>query len=281
MKYSTIELSKIANEIRIDIVKMLARAESGHSGGALGMADIFTALYFEILNHDPANPDWDERDRLILSNGHICPVRYVTMAHAGYFEIEELKTLRKLGSKLQGHPQRTFFPAIETTSGPLGCGLAQAAGIALAAKMDDKRFRVFCINSDGEHDEGNHWESVMFAAKNKLSNLTTFVDRNRIQIDGYTEDVMPLEPITDKYKAFNWNVVTIDGHNFEEIINAVTVARNNYEKPTVILANTIPGKGVRFMENHYEWHGKAPSKDEAKKALEQLEEIGKKLKNKA
>lgn len=279
-KYSPLELQQIANDVRIDIIKMLAKAESGHSGGALGMADIFTALYFEILNHDPKNPDWDERDRLILSNGHICPVRYATMAHAGYFEIEELKTLRKLGSRLQGHPERTKLPGLETTSGPLGCGLAQAAGIALAAKMDNKRFRVFCVTSDGEHDEGNHWEAVNFTAKNKLSNLTLFVDRNRIQIDGYTEDVMPLEPMADKYRAFNWNVITINGHNFEEIINAVAAARNVYDKPTVIIANTTPGKSVRFMENHYEWHGKAPNKDEAKKALEQLEEIGKKLKKK-
>lgn len=258
MKHSAQELALIANDIREDIIKMLVKAGSGHSAGPLGMADIFTALYFEIMNHDPKKPDWEDRDRLILSNGHICPVRYATMAHTGYFEKKELKTLRKLGTRLQGHPERLRLPGVETTSGPLGSGLAQAAGYAYASRMDDARFRVFCICSDGEHDEGNHWEAVMFAGKYKLSNLTAIVDRNNIQIDGFTEDIMPLESLEDKYKAFNWHVLHIDGHNFEEIVNAVNHARSVYEKPTVIIAHTIPGKGVSYMQNDFKWHGSPP-----------------------
>ncbi len=257
-KLPTEELEKKANDIRKDIVRMLVKAGSGHSAGPLGMADIFTAFYFHILNHDPSNPGWDERDRLFLSNGHICPVRYAAMAHAGYFPREWLWKLRKLGSPLQGHPERERLPGVETTSGPLGSGLAQSAGYAFAARMDNKRFRIFCITSDGEHDEGNHWEAVNFIGKYKLSNLTAIVDRNNIQIDGFTEDVMPLEPLADKYKAFNWHVLHIDGHNFEEIIEAVNHARAVYEKPTVIIAHTIPGKGVSYMENDYKWHGIPP-----------------------
>lgn len=264
------ELEKKAKEIRREIIKMLAKAGSGHPAGSLGMADIFTALYFSIMNHDPKKPNWEERDRLILSNGHICPARYAAMAHAGYFPISELKTLRKLESRLQGHPERTKLPGVETTSGPIGSGLAQAAGYAYAARMDDKRFRIFCITSDGEHDTGNHWEAVLFAGKYKLSNLTAFLDRNKIQIDGHTEDVLPLEPLREKYVAFNWHVIGVDGHNMEEITNAVSRARAMYEKPTMIIAHTIPGKGVSFMENLPEWHGKAPNKEETKKALDEL-----------
>ncbi len=272
------ELEKKANAIRKDIIKMLLEAGSGHSAGPLGMADIFTALYFEIMNHDAKKPDWEERDRLFLSCGHIVPVRYVTMAHAGYFPKTKLATLRKLGSPLQGHPERTRMSGLESTSGPLGEGLAQAAGYAYAARMDNMRFRVFCITSDGEHDAGNHWEAVLFAGKNNLSNLTLFVDRNNIQIDGHTEDVMPLEPLEEKYKAFNWHVLHIDGHNIEEIIEAVNHARAVYEDPTVIIAHTIPGKGVSFMENLPEWHGKPPKRDEAKKALHELRTLGGKIK---
>lgn len=279
------ELEKKANEIRQDIIKMLLEAGSGHSAGPLGMADIFTALYFHILKHDPKNPDWEERDRLFLSNGHICPVRYAAMAHAGYFPIEELWTLRKIGSRLQGHPERTRLPGIETTSGPLGSGLAQAAGYAYAARMDasagsaQAKFRVYCICSDGEHDAGNHWEAVLFAGKYKLSNLTAIIDRNNIQIDGHTEDVMPLEPLEDKYKAFNWHVLHIDGHNMQEIIDACKHAKAVYEKPTAIIAHTIPGKGVSFMENLPEWHGKPPNPEEAKKALHELRTLGGKIKS--
>ncbi|KKU04235.1 MAG: Transketolase domain protein [Candidatus Woesebacteria bacterium GW2011_GWC2_47_16] len=257
-KLSIPELEKKANEIRRDIIKMLVRAGSGHSAGPLGMADVFTALYFQIMNHDPKNPDWPERDRLLLSNGHIVPVRYAAMAQAGYFPVSELATLRKLGTRLQGHPERLRLPGVETTSGPLGSGLAQAAGYAYAARMDGARFRVFCITSDGEHQSGNHWEAVMFAGKYNLSNLTAIVDRNNIQIDGYTEEVMPLEPLEEKYKAFNWNVIPIDGHNFQEIIDAVEKARAVYENPTVIIAHTIPGKGVSYMESDFKWHGTPP-----------------------
>lgn len=272
------QLEKKANEIRQDVIKMLLEAGSGHSAGPLGMADVFTAFYFQILNHDPKKPDWSERDRLFLSNGHIVPVRYVAMAHAGYFPKAKLKTLRKLGSPLQGHPERLRMQALETTSGPLGSGLAQAAGYAYAARLDGRKFRVFCICSDGEHDAGNHWEAVLFAGKNKLSNLTALVDRNNIQIDGHTEEVMPLEPLEEKYKAFNWHVLDIDGHNIEEIIDAVGHAKAVYEKPTVIIAHTIPGKGVSFMENLPEWHGKPPKPEEAKKALHDLRTLGGKIK---
>lgn len=272
------KLKLIANEIRQDLIKMLVSAGSGHSAGPLGMADVFTAFYFNILNHNPKNPDWQDRDRLILSNGHIVPIRYVTMAHAGYFPKKELSTLRKLGSRLQGHPERTKLPGLETTSGPLGSGLAQASGYAYAARMDNKKFRIYCFCSDGEHDAGNHWEAVLFAGKYKLSNLTLVIDRNNIQIDGYTEDIMPLEPLADKYKAFNWHVLHIDGHNMREIIDAVNHAKAVYEKPTVIIAHTIPGKGVSFMENLPEWHGKPPKPDEAKKALHELRTLGGKIK---
>ena len=273
------ELEKKANEVRQDIIKMLLEAGSGHSAGPMGLADIFTALYFGILNHDPKNPTWDERDRLFLSCGHTAPVRYVVMAHAGYFPKEELKTLRKLGSILQGHPERVKLPSLESTSGPLGEGLAQAAGYALAARMDGKKFRIYCVTSDGEHDTGNHWEAVLFAGKYKLSNLTAFVDRNNIQIDGHTEDVMPLEPLKEKYEAFNWHVLDINGHNIEEIIDAASHAKAVYEKPTVIIAHTIPGKGVEFMENLTDLHGKPPDAQEAKKALHELRTLGGKIKS--
>jgi len=278
-KISIEELELKANQIRRDIIKMLLAAGSGHSAGPLGMADIFTALYFAIMNHDPKKPDWEKRDRLFLSNGHIVPVRYVTLAHAGYFPKSKLSSLRKLGSPLQGHPERLRMPALETTSGPLGSGLAQAAGYAYAARMDNARFRVFCITSDGEHDAGNHWEAVLFAGKYKLSNLTVFVDRNNIQIDGHTEDIMPLEPLEEKYKAFGWHVIHIDGHNIEEIIDAVNHARAVYEKPTVIIAHTIPGKGIDFMENVPEWHGKPPDAVQAKKALSELRTLAGKIKS--
>ncbi len=264
------KLEEKAYEIRQDIIKMLLQAGSGHSAGSLGMADIFTALYFNILNHDPQNPNWSERDRLILSNGHICPVRYATMAHAGYFPISELKTLRKLGTRLQGHPHRTSLPGVETTSGPLGSGLSQATGLALAGRIDEAPWHVICLMSDGEQDCGNTWEAVMLAGKNKLHNITALIDRNNIQIDGFTENIMPLENLKAKYEAFNWHVIEIDGHNMQEIIASFNEAKAIFEKPTVIIAHTIPGKGVSFMENKYEWHGKPPNKEEAKLALAEL-----------
>ncbi len=266
-----------ANEVRKSIIEMLLSAGSGHTAGPLGMADIFTAFYFHILNHKPKDPEWEDRDRLILSNGHIVPVRYATMAHAGYFPLEELKTLRKFGSRLQGHPEREKLPGVETTSGPLGSGLGQAAGIAYGARMDKKKFRVYCCMSDGELDAGNIWESAMFAAKNKLSNLTAIIDRNNIQINGYTEDVMPLDSLRDKFEAFNWHVLEINGHDMEEIIDAVEQAKAIYEKPTVIIAHTIPGKGIKEIEFDYNWHGKPPSKEEAAKFLAELRTLGGKI----
>lgn len=272
------DLEKVALDVRKDIIKMLLAAGSGHSAGPLGMADVFTALYFNIMNHKPDDPMWEDRDRLFLSAGHIVPVRYAVMAHAGYFPKSQLKTLRQFGSDLQGHPERTRMPSMESTSGPLGSGLAQSAGYALAAKMDQKRFRIFCITSDGEHDAGNHWEAVLFAGKNKLSNLTAFIDRNNIQIDGNTENVMPLEPLEDKYKAFNWHVLHIDGHNMREIVDSVNHARAVYERPTMVICHTIPGKGVDFMEYKYEWHGKPPNKEQAKEALHDLRTLRGKIK---
>lgn len=259
-----------ANDIRQSIIDMLEDAGSGHTAGPLGMTDIFTALYFHILNHDPQNPDWEDRDRLILSNGHIVPVRYAAMAHAGYFPVEELKTLRKFGSRLQGHPERERLAGLETTSGPLGSGLGQAAGIAYAARMDGKKFQVYCLTGDGELDAGNIWESAMFTGKNKLHNLTVIVDRNNIQINGTTENVMPLEPLADKWASFGWHVLEIDGHNMEEIIDATEKAKAIYEKPVAIIAHTIPGKGIKEIEFDYQWHGKPPSTDEEKKFLKEL-----------
>lgn len=265
------ELNLLANQIRSDIIKSLVAAGSGHSAGPLGMADVFTALYFNVLKHDPHNPDWESRDRVVLSNGHICPVLYATLANAGYFPREELLTLRKLGSRLQGHPHRGACPGVETTSGPLGSGLSQAAGMALGLKMDKKKNRVYCLMSDGEHDAGNVWEAVMFTSRNKLSNLTALMDRNNIQIDGFTEEVMPLEPLREKYESFNWHVIEVDGHNIDHLISAFKEAQAIFEKPTMILAHTIPGKGVSFMENDFEWHGKPPTPEQAVVALAELE----------
>lgn len=254
------EIEEKAADIRETIIEMLVAAGSGHTAGPLGMADIFAAFYFHILKHKPDQPDWSERDRLFLSNGHIVPVRYAAMAHARYFPTEECLTLRKFGSRLQGHPERLRLSGMETTSGPLGSGLSQAAGYAYGARMDGKKFRVYCVLSDGEHDAGNTWEGVMFAGNNKLQNLTTIVDRNNIQINGMTEDVMPLENLRAKYEAFNWHVLEVDGHNIREFVDTVAQAKAIYEKPTVIIAHTIPGKGVKEIEFDYRWHGVPPGK---------------------
>jgi len=264
------ELEVWAVKVRETIVEMLAAAKSGHTAGPLGMADIFTALYFYILKHNPKNPEWAERDRLVLSNGHIVPVRYAAMAHAGYFPVEECLTLRKFGSRLQGHPERLRLPGLETTSGPLGSGLGQAAGMALALRMDGKKNRVYCCLSDGEHDAGNMWESAMFAGNNKLGNLTAIVDRNNIQIDGTTEVVMPLEPLRAKWEAFNWHVLEVDGHNMRAVIDAAEEAKAIPQKPTVIIAHTIPGKGVKHIEYDFRWHGKPPTPGEAASFLREL-----------
>jgi transketolase len=265
-----VELEKKANEIRQSIIEMLVAAGSGHTAGPLGMADIFTAMYFHVLNHKPDQPDWPERDRLVLSNGHICPVRYAAMAHVGYFPVQELQTLRKFGTRLQGHPERERLPGLETTSGPLGSGLGQAAGMAYAARMDHSKWRTYAFLSDGEHNEGLLWESAMFAGKYRLSNLTAIVDRNNIQIDGMTEQIMPLESLRAKWEAFNWHVIEVDGHNIEAFVDAIEQAKAVYEKPTVIIAHTIPGKGVKEIEFDYKWHGMPPNAEQAKKFLHEL-----------
>lgn len=264
-------LKEQANLCRQGIIRSLLSAGSGHSAGSLDMADIFTAFYQHILRHDPKNPEWPERDRLLLSCGHITPVRYSAMAYAGYFPVEELLTLRKFGSRLQGHPERTRMPALETTSGPLGEGLAQGTGMALAAKMDGKNFRTYVVTSDAEHQCGLHWEAVLTAGKFKLDNLMCVIDRNFIQIDGSTEDIMPLEPLADKYRAFNWEVFQCNGNDMAEFIETAEKAKAVKGKPVVIIAITVPGKGVSYMEGDYTWHGKPPNKDQADEALRELE----------
>ena len=266
-------LERQANAIRRSIIEMLVAAGSGHTAGPLGMADIFTALYFHTLRHNPKDPLWEDRDRLVLSNGHICPVLYATMAHAGYFPVEKLKTLRSFGSPLQGHPHREWLPGIETSSGPLGSGLSQAVGMALADRIDrggaSGRY-VYALLSDGELDCGNTWEAAMLAGKEKLHNLIGIIDRNNIQIDGFTEDIMPLEPLRAKWEAWNWHVLEVNGHDFEEIVGAINEAKSIFEKPTIILAHTIPGKGVPAFEKKFEWHGKPPTKEEGEMALQEL-----------
>ncbi|HRH24302.1 MAG TPA: transketolase [Candidatus Paceibacterota bacterium] len=260
-----------AREVRASIIRMLVAAKSGHTAGPLGMTDIFSTLYFHTLVHDPKNSDWEGRDRVILSNGHIVPVRYATMAHAGYFPVEEAETtLRKLGSRFQGHPEREKLPGMETTSGPLGSGVSQAAGMAYALRMDGKKNRIYCLTSDGEHQEGNTWEGIMFAGKYRLANLTQIIDRNFIQIEGNTEDIMPLEPLADKYRAFNWHVIEIDGHNIRQIHEAIEQAKAVADMPTLILANTIPGKGVKEIEGDYKWHGKPPTPEEGERFIKEI-----------
>lgn len=276
------ELQAKANEIRVSIIEMLMEAGSGHTAGPLDMADIFTVLYFHTLVHNPKRPDWIERDRVVLSNGHICPLLYATMAHAGYFPVEELKTLRKFGSRLQGHPHRDFLPMLETSSGPLGSGLSQAVGMALSDKMDHgltTSRRIYALLSDGELEEGQSWEAIMLAGKEGLHDLVAVVDRNNIQIDGYTEDVMPLEPLSDKWRAFNWHVIEVDGHNIEEIADAFEAARGIFGRPTVIIAHTIAGKGVKEFERDYRWHGKPPNKEEGAMALTELRTLGGKIRS--
>ncbi len=274
-------LSTVANDIRQSIIEMLVKAGSGHTAGPLGMTDIFTALYFHALKHNPKDPLWEERDRVVLSNGHICPVLYATMAHAGYLPKEELSTLRSFGSRLQGHPHREWLAGIETSSGPLGSGLSQAVGMALADRIDNGRSSgrfIYALLSDGEHDCGQTWEAAMLAGKEKLHNLIAIVDRNNIQIDGFTEDIMPLEPLKAKWEAWNWHVLEIDGHNFQEIVNAIEEAKAVFNQPSVIIAHTIPGKGVTEFERKYEWHGKPPNKEEAEMALKELRTLGGKVK---
>jgi transketolase len=272
-KLSINQLRHKANDIREDVIRMLEAAGSGHSAGSMGLADIFTVLYFNVMNHDPKNPEWEDRDVLFLSNGHTVPVQYAAMAEAGYFDKEELMTLRKLGSRLQGHPERVKLPGMESTSGPLGCGLSQAAGYAYTLQyMDDIKHRfAYVVMGDGELDEGNIWEAAMFAGKYKLSQLIAIVDRNNIQLDGNTEDIMPLEDLRAKWESFGWHVLEVDGHNVEGIIEAIDTAKAITSRPCVILAYTIPGKGVDFMEYDYKWHGISPNGDQARDALQKLQ----------
>ena len=267
-KYSIQNLEIKANDIREDIIKMLEHAGSGHSAGPLGLADIFTALYFDIMKYDPKKPDWEERDILLLSNGHCVPVRYATMAHAGFFEKRELMTLRKFGSRLQGHPERTRLPGLENTSGPLGCGISQAAGMSLAMRMDKTTHRyIYVVLGDGEQDEGNIWEAAMLCGKYKLSNIIAITDRNNIQIDGTTEDVMPLENLKDKWEAFGWHVIEINGNDIEAVIDACAMGRAVHNKPVMIIAHT--------------WHGKPPNHEQELIALKELRTLGGKIKSEA
>ncbi len=273
------QLESKAADIRKDIIRMLEHAGSGHSAGPLDLADIFAALYFNILNIDPKNPEWDERDILLLSNGHCVPVQYAAMAERGYFDVKELQTLRKLGSRLQGHPERTKLPGLENTSGPLGSGLSQGAGYAYSLQyIDEVKHRwVYVVTGDGELNEGNIWEAAMFAGKYKLSQLIVFIDRNNIQIDGNTEDVMPLEDLRGKWESFGWHVQEIDGHNIDSVIDAASMARAITNKPSVVICHTIPGKGVDFMEYDYKWHGMPPNSEQAKLALEKLRTLDGKI----
>lgn len=267
-------LEKKAYEIRMDIIHALLEAKSGHAGGSLGMADVFTALYFEIAHIEPETRSHPERDRIVLSNAHICPVLYATLAQRGFCSRSQfLTTLRKLGSPFQGHSNNHFNIGIETCGGPLAQGISQAVGMALAARIDKADWHTYCFTGDGELNEGQCWEAIMLAGKEHLHNLTAIVDRNHIQIDGDTEDVMPLEPLGDKWRAFGWNVIDMDGHNMQNILTCFKKARSFKKNPTVLLAHTTPGKGVSFMEHKYEWHGKSPNEREAAQALNELQAI--------
>lgn len=278
-KLTITQLEQKANDVRKDIIRMLVEAKSGHSAGPLDLADVVTALYFDIMNVDPKRPDWPERDVFFLSNGHTVPVQYAVMAERGYFPVEELQTLRKFGSRLQGHPERTKLPGLENTSGPLGSGLSQAAGYAYSLQyLDNAKHRwVYAITGDGELDEGNIWEAAMFAGKYKLSQLIVFIDRNNIQIDGTTDDVMPLEDLRGKWESFGWHVQEIDGHNIESVIDAASMARAISNKPSVVITHTIPGKGVDFMEYDYKWHGAPPNSEQGKEALAKLRTLDGKI----
>lgn len=269
------KLKEIAGRMRVDIIEMLFKAGSGHPGGSLSAIDIITALYFARMRHDPKRPDWAERDRFVLSKGHAVPALYAVMAEAGYFPKEKLQTLRQLGSPLQGHPVNTELPGIEAPTGSLGQGLSVAQGMALASKLDGDKFHVYCIIGDGETQEGQVWEAAMSAPKFQLDNLTVYLDYNRGQIDGPVDEVMSLEPIADKWRAFNWNVLTIDGHDFAQILDATDKARATKGKPTIVIANTVKGRGVSFMEHQIAWHGAAPNKDQTEKALAELRELNK------
>ena len=268
------KLKETSKKIRIAVLEMLAEAGSGHTAGSLGMADVFTLLYFHILRHKPQNPNWEDRDVVVLSNGHIAPVLYATLAYAGYFEKELLHTLRKLHSPLQGHPHKGALAGVEASSGPLGNGLGQAIGMALANRLKNgpasDRF-FYCLLGDGELNEGIIWEGIMLAGREKLGNLIAIVDRNNIQIDGYTHEVMPLEPLKDKFESFNWHVDEVSGHDFVALENAIVEAQATLERPSVIIARTVAGKGVKEFERKPFWHGRPPSKEQLAEAIEELE----------
>jgi transketolase len=265
-----LNLQKIAKNVRLHVIEMITQAGTGHPGGSLGQADILTTLYFDVLKHRPRQPDWAERDRFILSSGHTCPAWYATLAEAGYFDISELKTLRQFGSRLQGHPHPQLLPGVEHVSGLLGQGISLGCGLAEALKLDSKPGQVFVLTSDGEHQEGQTWEAYRYGGAKNLTNLTVIVDRNNIQIDGKTQDIAPIEPLAEKIASFNWQVLEIDGHDFGELAWALNGARTCH-KPTAVICQTTAGKGVSFMENNPDWHGRAPSKEEAKKALQELD----------
>jgi transketolase len=267
------ELEEITRKVRVDIIKMTNAAGSGHPGGSLSAAEIFTVLYFNIMNHDPKNPEWEDRDVFILSKGHCCPGLYSAMARSGYFPVEELMTLRKFGSRLQGHPHSSSLPGLEASTGSLGQGLSIATGCALAIKLNKKSSRVYCLMGDGEQQEGQIWEAAMSASHYKLNNLCGIIDRNRLQIDGFCKDIIDYEPLEDKWKSFGWYVINVDGHNISDLINAFEEAKTIKGKPTIIIADTIKGKGVGFMENVSIWHGQAPNDEETKKALNDLGEL--------
>lgn len=265
------DLEILAYELRQDVIQALVTAKSGHSAGPLGTAEIFTALYFHLLNIDPKKPQMPNRDRFVLSNAHIAPILYAALARRGFCKREQfLTSLRKLGSPFQGHSNNHFNIGIETCGGPLAQGTSQAVGMAIYARQTKQSWRTVVMTGDGELDEGQCWEAFMLAGKERLNNLTLIVDRNNIQIDGFTETIMPLEPLKQKFEAFNWHVLSVDGHNIRAIIDAYRKAETIYEKPTVIIAHTIPGKGVDFMERDYTWHGKPPNPEEAKIAMNAL-----------
>lgn len=264
------ELQAQAREIRKEILHMIAKAESGHPGGSLSATDIVTALYFNVMNIDPANPKWEERDRFVLSKGHAAPVLYSALAELGYFPKEDLNRLRKMGQHLQGHPDMKGTPGVDMTTGSLGQGFSAAAGMALAGKLDKKAYKVYAIIGDGEIQEGQIWEAAMFAAHYKLDNLIGILDYNKVQLFGTTKDIMNVSPVSEKFRAFGWHVLEIDGHDMQAILNALGEAQKLVDKPVMIVANTIKGKGISYMENTAAWHGNAPSAADLEKALAEL-----------
>lgn len=271
MNLSVSELKTQATQSRKLILEMLEKAGNGHPGGSLSAIDIITALFFNEMKVDPKNPQWEGRDKFVLSKGHGVPALYATLAYRGYFKPEETMSLRQLNSPFQGHPDRVRMPAVEASTGSLGQGLSVAQGMAMAARLDKKDSRIYCLMGDGETQEGQVWEALMSCGNYKLSNLCVFLDANKYQIDGPTKEVMDIEPLEDKFKAFKWNVLRIDGHDMDQILKALKAARLEKTKPTIIIADTIKGKGISFMENVNKWHGVSPTKDELKKALEELE----------